>query len=74
MLCREIIAVCFQLHTKPLNKMQVQDARLLGVKLGGKRNCKFFPVRTSQRQTGIPNFQQLLHYLLLQDKHWPLNG
>jgi hypothetical protein len=33
MLCREIIAVCSQIHTKHTNTLFVQNAELLNVKL-----------------------------------------
>ena len=34
MLCREIIAVCFQIHTKYINTVCGQNVELLNVKLG----------------------------------------
>jgi hypothetical protein len=33
MLCREIIAVCFEIHTKHINTLCGQNAELLNVKL-----------------------------------------
>ena len=33
MLCREIIAVCSQIHTKPINALCGQNVELLNVKL-----------------------------------------
>ena len=33
MLCREIIAVCFQIHTKHINTLCGQNVELLNVKL-----------------------------------------
>jgi tryptophanase len=35
MLCREIIAVCFQIHTKHINTLCGQNVELLNVKRGG---------------------------------------
>jgi hypothetical protein len=35
MLCREIIAVCSQIHTKHINTLCGQNVELLNVKTGG---------------------------------------
>jgi len=35
MLCREIMAVCSQIHTKHINTVCGQNVELLNVKLGG---------------------------------------
>jgi len=38
MLCREIIAVCSQIHTKHINALRGQSVELLNVKHGGTYN------------------------------------
>jgi len=35
MLCREIIAVCSQIHTKHINTLRGQNVELINVKLDG---------------------------------------
>jgi hypothetical protein len=40
MLCREIIAVCSQIHTKHINTLRGQNVELLNVKLAVYTGCK----------------------------------
>ena len=78
MLYREIIAVCSQIHTKHTNKTFIQNARLLSVKPGGKRNCIFFPPHliSGNRETKVPAALALpaAGATGLQDTHLPSNG
>ena len=54
MLCREIMAVCSQIHTKHINTMCVQNVEVLNVKLvvhivtSGLQRVKFSVIKTSQ--------------------------
>jgi hypothetical protein len=48
MLCREIIAVCSEIHTKHINTLCGQNVELLNVKLGGE-----FPFRVLHYQVAF---------------------